>query len=113
MNRDTLYERINSRVDDMIKQGLLEEVKQVLKMARKNSTALQAIGYKEFIHLLQNNESLEQVKDKIKKNTRNYAKRQYTFFNNQFKMKWINLDDYSEEAAIIIIEKAFKGETNV
>lgn len=113
MSRDKLYERINSRVDDMILQGLAEEAKKVLNLARKNSTALQAIGYKEFVSLFNSEESLEQVKDKIKKNTRNYAKRQYTFFNNQFKMNWINLDESNEEEAIKIIEKAFKGETNV
>ncbi len=113
MSRDKLYERINTRVDDMIIQGLAEEAKKVLNFARKNSTALQAIGYKEFTPLFSGEESLDKVKDKIKKNTRNYAKRQYTFFNNQFKMNWINLDESSEEEAIKIIEKAFKGETNV
>jgi tRNA dimethylallyltransferase len=57
--------------------------------------------------------TLTEVADKIKKNTRNYAKRQYTFFNNQFKVNWINLDEITHEQAITIVEKAYQGENNV
>jgi tRNA dimethylallyltransferase len=57
--------------------------------------------------------TLLEVTDKIKKNTRNYAKRQYTFFNNQFKVNWLNLDQISQEEALKIIEKEYNGGNNV
>jgi tRNA dimethylallyltransferase len=74
---------------------------------------MQAIGYKEFLPYFKKEMTLSEVADKIKKNTRNYAKRQYTFFNNQFKVNWINLDEIQQEAAVNIIEKLYRGENNV
>jgi tRNA dimethylallyltransferase len=113
MKRTRLYERINSRVEEMLSNGLLKEVELVAKKAINNKTAMQAIGYKEFIPYFKKEMTLTEVADKIKKNTRNYAKRQYTFFNNQFKVNWINLDEITHEQAIIIVEKAYRGENNV
>jgi tRNA dimethylallyltransferase len=113
MKRDKLYERINSRVDEMLKNGLLKEVELVAEKSIANKTAMQAIGYKEFLPYFKKEMTLSEVADKIKKNTRNYAKRQYTFFNNQFKVNWINLDEIQQEAAVNIIEKLYRGENNV
>jgi tRNA dimethylallyltransferase len=113
MKRDKLYERINSRVDEMLKNGLLKEVELVAEKSIANKTAMHAIGYKEFLPYFKKEMTLSEVADKIKKNTRNYAKRQYTFFNNQFKVNWINLDKIQQEAAVNIIEKLYRGENNV
>ena len=91
-DRDNLYNIINNRVDKMIDEGLLDEINS-LKDEFKNSNALNtAIGYKEFIPYFNNEMSLEEVIDNIKKNSRHYAKRQYTFFNHQFNIKWFNTD---------------------
>lgn len=90
--REILYKKINDRVDEMFTDGLLEEVNN-LKKHYKTSRAFQtAIGYKEFIPFFENKESLEEVKETIRKNCRHYAKRQYTFFKNQFDIKWFNTD---------------------
>ena len=89
-NRDVLYDKINKRVDIMFDNGLLEEVES-LKDYFKTSKALNtAIGYKEFIPYFNNEKTLEEIKDDIKKNSRHYAKRQYTFFNHQLDLTWFN-----------------------
>ena len=82
--RDKLYEDINSRVDEMITSGLEDEVKHLLEKYDLSLTARQAIGYKEIIDYLEGNTSKEEAIELIKKRTRNYAKRQVTFFSHQF-----------------------------
>ena len=97
-DRDILYDKINKRVDVMFNNGLLEEVES-LKDNFKNSKALNtAIGYKEFIPYFNHEKTIDEVKDDIKKNSRHYAKRQYTFFNHQFNLKWFttNYDDFNK-----------------
>ncbi|MCR4880194.1 MAG: tRNA (adenosine(37)-N6)-dimethylallyltransferase MiaA [Bacilli bacterium] len=84
-DREDLYEAINRRVDKMIEEGLVEEVKNLKAKYHLSSTATQAIGYKEILEYLDNKLSLEEAIELIKKRTRNYAKRQVTFFKNQFK----------------------------
>lgn len=84
MNRDVLYERINARVDDMSKCHLFDEVKTLVKKYGENHRALQAIGYKELIPVLRGEYSLEEGLELVKKNSRNYAKRQITFIKHQF-----------------------------
>ena len=84
MKRDALYERINARVDDMLKWGLLNEVKTLLENYGENLKALQAIGYKELIPVIKGEYSLEKGVELVKKNSRNYAKRQVTFIKHQF-----------------------------
>ena len=86
-NRETLYENINKRVDKMFELGLVDEVKHLLEKYNLSNTAKAAIGYKEVIDYLNNQMSLEDCKELIKKRTRNYAKRQVTFFKNQFALK--------------------------
>ena len=85
--RDVLYENINHRVDEMIKDGLVEEVKNLLLNYDLSRTAKVAIGYKEIIDYLDDKLSLDGAIELIKKRTRNYAKRQVTFFKNQFDLK--------------------------
>ena len=86
-NRDKLYENINKRTDVMIKNGLVDEVKNLLEKYQLSTTAKQAIGYKEIISYLNGEMTLETATELIKKRTRNYAKRQITFFKHQFPTK--------------------------
>ena len=103
-DRNTLYDMINKRVDIMFNNGLLEEVES-LKDEFNTSKALNtAIGYKEFIPYFNHEKTLDEVKDDIKKNSRHYAKRQYTFFNHQFNLKWFNTnyDDFNKTKIEVI-----------
>ena len=91
-DRNVLYDKINKRVDEMFNNGLLEEVEN-LKDSFKDSKALNTgIGYKEFIPYFSKEKSLDEVREDIKKNSRHYAKRQYTFFHHQFNVKWFKTD---------------------
>lgn len=91
-DRDVLYDRINKRVDIMIENGLVDEVNS-LKESFTTSKALKtAIGYKEFIPYFNSEITLDEVISKIKQNSRHYAKRQYTFFNNQLNVTWYQTD---------------------
>lgn len=82
-DRNKLYENINKRVDQMFDNGLLEEVKSLQKSYKLSRTARAAIGYKEILDALENNTSLDDAKELIKQRTRNYAKRQVTYFKHQ------------------------------
>ena len=82
-NRDELYANINARVDQMMNNGLVNEVKELLNKYELSLTAKAAIGYKEVIDYLYGKFSLEECIELIKKRTRNYAKRQVTFFKHQ------------------------------
>lgn len=101
MNRSRLYDRIEIRVDNMIKNGLIEEVKKLIELGyKKEHTALQALGYKEIIDYLQGDYSLEEAIETLKKNTRHYAKRQLTWFRNDERTFWINADNYFSLSAM-------------
>ena len=91
-DRELLYDRINKRVDIMVKDGLLEEAKYFYDKDIKTKPLMGGIGYKELYDYFDNKVSLEEALDKIKQNSRRYAKRQYTFFNNQLDVKWFNTD---------------------
>ncbi|MCW3083034.1 MAG: miaA [Bacteroidetes bacterium] len=84
--RELLYARINNRVDDMMKQGLLEEVRKLQEY--KNANALQTVGYKELFDYLDGKISLQEAVALIKQNTRRFAKRQLTWFKRDPEMKW-------------------------
>ncbi|HUH33573.1 MAG TPA: tRNA dimethylallyltransferase, partial [Daejeonella sp.] len=84
--RDELYERVNHRVDMMMKAGLLEEVKSLLPYRDLN--ALNTVGYSELFDFLEEEISLEAAIDQIKQNTRRFAKRQLTWFKRQNDIKW-------------------------
>lgn len=88
MDRDTLYSKIDSRVDEMIDMGLEQEVRFLFKKYSSSVQAFQAIGYKEWIPYLKNEESIEMAINKIKQNSRNYAKRQMTYFRHQLPVIW-------------------------
>lgn len=84
MDRDTLYNAINQRVDKMVEAGLLDEVKSLVEKYGEDCQSLQAIGYKELVPVLKNEISLDEGIEQIKKNSRNYAKRQVTYIKHQF-----------------------------
>ena len=95
-DREKLYEIIDNRVDEMIDEGLLDEVKYLYENFKTSRILNTAIGYKEFFPYFEGIKSLDEVKEEIKKSSRHYAKRQYTFFNNQFSdINWFNVDDIS------------------
>ena len=91
-DRDYLYERINNRVDKMINNGLLEEIKSLKPYYLSSRVLNTGIGYKEFYSHLYENKSLEETINEIKQDSRRYAKRQYTFFKHQFDTKWFDVD---------------------
>ena len=91
-NREKLYEIINKRVDKMIDDGLIDEVKQLYNKYGMTNILSRAIGYKEIIKYLHNEISLEETTELIKKNSRHYAKRQYTWFNNKMNVTWFQSD---------------------
>lgn len=96
-DRETLYKMLDKRVDSMFNEGLLDEAERLYKMNLKNYTNI--IGYKELNEYFNGNITLEEAKDLIKRNTRRYAKRQFTWFNNQMKdIKWfdVNYDNFYE-----------------
>lgn len=88
MDRELLYENINKRVDLMMQNGLLDEVKSLLKIYSKDIQSLQAIGYKELVPVIEGNQDLESAVELIKQHTRNYAKRQMTFIRHQFDVEY-------------------------
>lgn len=86
LEREKLYERINDRVDEMMKQALLNEVKSLVKYKNRNS--LNTVGYKELFEHLEGKVDLELAIEKIKQNTRNFAKRQLTWFRKDTEINW-------------------------
>lgn len=91
-DRDTLYERINKRVDVMVENGLLDEVKSFYDQNIRSKAIMTGIGYKELYEYFDGNISLDEALDLIKQRSRKYAKRQYTWFNNQMDVKWFDVD---------------------
>jgi len=90
--RSKLYDIINSRVDKMVDNGLINEVKYFYDNNIYTKPIINGIGYKELYKYFDGEISLEESLDLIKKNSRHYAKRQYTFFNNQMKINWFDVD---------------------
>ncbi len=97
MDRKKLYHRINQRVERMIEQGLIEEVKGILaKGYTGDENALQTVGYQEILAYLAGELSLKEAINQIQTNTRQYAKRQMTWFRNQHEVAWFALADYPD-----------------
>ena len=95
MDRKLLYERINKRVDIMVQNGLVEEVKSLLNMGySKNLVSMQGIGYKEIVLYLEGNITLEEAVEMIKQETRRFAKRQFTWFRREKEVTFINYEDF-------------------
>ncbi len=90
-DRETLYERINTRVDKMLKQGLLKEAESLYKRDIRTKAVLTPIGYKELFAYFEGNCSLEESIAKIKQSSRHYAKRQYTWFHHQMDVTWFSV----------------------
>ena len=95
--REKLYERINKRVDQMLEQGLIEEVEKILEKYSYFPTAMQGLGYKEVIEYLENKITKEEMIAKIKKETRHYAKRQITWFKKNKETIWLDGEKTTEE----------------
>jgi len=99
-DRQKLYNRINERVDMMLVNGLLEETRQYMKEVHK-STANQAIGCKEIAQYLSGNVTLEQATEKLKMETRRYAKRQLTWFRKDKRVNWLFVDEVEKFSQIV------------
>lgn len=98
--REVLYERINQRVDEMVQRGLVEEAYAVYQNSALR-TAYHAIGYKELIPYFENTMSLQDCIDKIKQETRRYAKRQLTWFRKNNEIQWIILNRFDKKQEIL------------
>lgn len=102
MDRKRLYDRVNQRVDKMIEEGLIDEVKMLLSMGYdKSLTSMQGLGYKEIISYIEGEYSLEGTIDKLKQDTRHFAKRQLTWFRREERIHWVNLDEYDDMNCIV------------
>jgi tRNA dimethylallyltransferase len=106
-NRDKLYERINQRVDDMVKNGIVDEAKMLYQTAN-GSTAAQAIGCKEFFPYINGQDSLDSCIENLKQQTRRYAKRQLTWFRRNKNINWFYLDETDFEDAVKSAEEKIK-----
>ena len=107
MERSVLYERINKRVDIMLEQGLIEEVKNILKKYNEFPTAMQAIGYKEIVEYFNGDLTKEEAIEKIKQESRRYAKRQLTWFKKIANVKWLDGLDKIQNNVNIIMEEVY------
>lgn len=105
-DRSVLYDRINKRVDIMVADGLINEVKSLLNRdIDPKCTAMQSIGYKEFYGYLQGDSTLEEALEIVKQSSRRYAKRQLTWFRRNKNIHWLNSDNAFDEAMGVIREK--------
>lgn len=96
-DREKLYGKINARVDEMIEEGLVDEVKSLYEKGYdENLTSMQAIGYKEIIEYLKGEASLDEAVIKLKRNSRRYAKRQLTWFRREDRIEWVDVENYDK-----------------
>ena len=103
--RETLYERIDKRVDQMIEEGLVEEVKHLKEMGcTRDLVSMQGLGYKEILDYLDGFCTLDEAVYKIKRDTRHFAKRQLTWFRRERKVRWIDKSEFGHDEAKIINE---------
>ncbi|MBS1518417.1 MAG: tRNA (adenosine(37)-N6)-dimethylallyltransferase MiaA [Bacteroidetes bacterium] len=113
--RKSLYERINRRTDQMIENGLLEEVKRLFDsgMHYKKNYSLDTVGVKEVMKFLEGEYDFEKMKELIKQNSRRYAKRQMTWFRRDSRIKWINTEELSDEEIVKVTMKIFRETSGV
>ncbi len=108
LQREKLYQKVEQRIDAMMESGLLEEVKQLLEQGvPPDAQAMQGIGYKELVPVLQGNQPLDTAITLLKRNTRRYAKRQWTWFNAESRVRWLDMDLPESTNAAIQIAKEF------
>lgn len=105
IDRSKLYEKIEKRVDKMLEEGLIEEVENIKKKYNKFPTAMQGLGYKEVVEYLENKITKEEMIEKLKKETRHYAKRQLTWFRKYKELIWLDGENGIEENMQIIIKQ--------
>jgi len=97
-NRDDIYKRIDMRVDEMIKEGLVDEVKKLLDMGySRDLNSMGSIGYKEIVSYLHNETNLDEAIDEIKKNTRHFAKRQLTWFRRERDVEIVDYEQFNND----------------
>ncbi len=118
MEREQLYQRINERVDQMVAEGLLEEVRALYKRGLRDCQSIQAIGYKEIYAYLDGHLSFEEAIEQLKQNSRRYAKRQLTWFRNKMAVRWFDMTDFSKFAEkrdeiLQYIEGKLQQKTNI
>lgn len=111
--REQLYKRINERVDQMLKDGLVDEVKFLLEKYNENLVSMQGIGYKEIIKYLKNEISLDEAIYILKKNTRHFAKRQLTWFKHQCNGTWLDVEEFSIDEIINKIISIYNKTINI
>lgn len=104
MEREKLYERINQRVDIMLEQGLVQEVKNLVQKYDCFPTAMQGLGYKEVVTYLKEDCTYEEMVENIKQETRRYAKRQLTWFRKNKETIWLNVEDGVQNNVNVILE---------
>jgi tRNA dimethylallyltransferase len=110
MNRERLYERINKRVDIMLENGLVNEVKCLLEKYSPDLVSMQGLGYKEFVPYFNGTSTLEEAVENLKKSTRHFAKRQLTWFKHQSKdAVWIDMDKMNSVEAAKFISDDFSN----
>ena len=107
MEREKLYDRINKRVDIMLEEGLIDEVKKLLDKYKEFPTAMQGLGYKEVVEYLKGSYSLNEMIEKIKMETRRYAKRQLTWFRKYDNIIWLDGLNKTQNNIEIILEEYF------
>ena len=114
MEREKLYERINTRVDLMMNEGLLAEVRRFYEKGLRDCQSIQAIGYKEFYVFLDGKVSLETAIENLKQNSRRYAKRQFTWFHNKMNVEWFDMTDiHSFSKKIMAISRYVEGKLGI
>lgn len=109
MKRDVLYERINKRVDIMIESGLVDEVKNILNKYNEFPTAMQALGYKEVKEYLDGKINYEEMIEKIKQESRRYAKRQLTWFRKNNDYIWLDSQNGTGENVKLILKELYSA----
>ena len=105
MDREKLYDRINKRVDIMLEQGLVDEVKNIYEKYDEYPTAMQALGYKEVVEYLEEKINYQEMVEKIKQETRRYAKRQLTWFRKNNDYIWLDSENCIQNNVNIILEE--------
>ena len=111
-DRKILYDRINKRVDEMIKKGLIDEAKYFYNLDKNAKSLKTVIGYKELFKYFDNEITYEEATKLIKKNSRHYAKRQYTWFNNKMNITWFDVDFNNFNNTINEVVEYIKKENN-
>jgi tRNA dimethylallyltransferase len=114
MDREQLYSRINQRVDIMIEDGLISEVERLFNSGLRDSQSIQAIGYKEIYEYLNDRVTLPEAIEKLKQNSRRYAKRQLTWFRNKMGVEWFDIGDGQQfEKKITEISAYIEGKLKI